>query len=171
MCRRLAVICLLSKGAFGEISSLTQLDRHTVRVLLLPLHRGLLICPCWRHSASCCKGYRRLLTLPFVESLLLLLGELPEYLVDGAELLEDRRCLLAVARGVISRIHRVYDTKLHLVVLRHWQRVERLVVYSINSELAWVERVAVEVKEAHEQARGRQARALLQLITVHISHN
>jgi len=150
MCRRLAVICLLSKGAVGELSSLTQLACHTVRVLLLPLHRGLLICPCWRDSAGCCcKGYRRLLTLPFVESLLLLLGELPEHLVDGAELLKDRRCLLAVARGVISWIHRVYDTKLHLVVLRHWQRVERLVVYSINSKLAWVERVAVEVKEAH----------------------
>jgi len=135
MRRRLAVICLLSKGAVGELCSLTQLACHTVRVLLLPLHRGLLICPCWRDSAGCCcKGYRRLLTLPFVESLLLLLGELPEYLVDGAELLKDRRCLLAVARGVISWIHRVYDTKLHLVILCHpRQRVERPIV-TINSE-------------------------------------
>lgn len=65
------------------------------------------------------------------------------------ELLENCHRLLAISCGVVCWIDRVYDLKLHLVILRHLQRVERLVVYCVNSKLARVERVAVEVEEAH----------------------
>lgn len=103
--------------------------------------------------------------------MLLLREEELETAVGLAEPLKDLRGLLTVARGVVLRIHWIYDSKLHLVVLRHRKRVERLVVYSIYSQLAWVERIAVEVEETHQQARGRQIGTLLQLIEVHITHD
>lgn len=76
---------------------------------------------------------RSLLALPLQVSLLQLLGELLEHLMNGTELFEDRRRLLAIARGVIRGIHRVYDLKLHLVILCHRQRVERP-IDTINSK-------------------------------------
>lgn len=60
---------------------------------------------------------RCLLTLPLQVSLLQLLGELLEHLMNGTELLKDRRRLLAIARGVIRGIHRVYDLKRRVVLL------------------------------------------------------
>lgn len=51
--------------------------------------------------------------------MLLLREEELETAVGLAELLKDLRSLLTIARGVVLRIHRIYDRKLHLVELRH----------------------------------------------------
>jgi hypothetical protein len=44
-------------------------------------------------------------------------------------------------------------------------------VAGVHAEVPWVETVRVEVEEAHEQARGGQVGALLQLEVVHVSHH
>lgn len=49
------------------------------------------------------------------------------------ELLENCHRLLAISCGVVCWIDRVYDLKLHFVILRHLQRVERP-IDTINSE-------------------------------------
>lgn len=58
--------------------------------------------------------------------------------MDVTELLEYKCRLLAIAGRVVRWIHRIYDSKLRFVLLCHWKRVEGLVVYSVNTELAWV---------------------------------
>jgi hypothetical protein len=45
--------------------------------------------------------------------------------VDAAELFKYLSRLVAVARCVISWVDRVYDSKLRVVLLCHWQRIER----------------------------------------------
>lgn len=91
--------------------------------------------------------------------------------MDAAELFKYLSRLVAVARCVISWVDRVYDSKLRVVLLCHWQRIERLVIYSVNSECAWLERIAVEVQEAHEQSARGEVGTLLQFIEVHIGHD
>jgi len=41
-------------------------------------------------------------------------------------------------------------------------------VYTVVSR---VEAIAVEIQETHQQARGRQIRALVQLEVIHVRHN
>ncbi len=116
--------------------------------------------------------------------LLKLLGNLALEAIEGrAEVGEDVGSAEAVARRVVGEVDWVHDYKHLLVHLRKGVKRPKhtvtikffipilLSVAGVHAEVPWVETVRVEVEEAHEQARGGQVGALLQLEVVHVSHH